>query len=488
MNYGLLEDEIVARLAPIATAGHEVEAMPSIPVENSSIKHSGRITVQVGAAKGDTGDIQSQSSASDQYEDVFVEIIIRSKRLRTSNQGAGIYDLSELARKLLQGWRSSMSLMPFEFVDFAPLAPDNITDSIFTYSLRMKTQGFLATDDEEDLSVLINQITVLPDSQTGPLAPIGEIFASAYSVNSPGDQIVLAWISENGYSVEINGVGTELEDSGSATVTVSANTTYTLTVTRDSVVFEVSLDVTVGVVCADGSATNSDGSFSIAVPSGVDVPIPNTPISANGDLVINQPSTIAKDVVVRYETQGVAPTTIVSGEVVVPDSFAPDPNRSPFTGNYGILFNNSITAGFQADGYGCFSNLSKWTTEPATSQDCTVEYYCGTLYGNNTFFGFSEVLTSLTALGNGFTGVFNNGSSLGYFYANDVYVGTFYNPSTVDDVIKITWNATDGKFRLYVAEVLTYTSTYTKFGSVYPFAGANSGFQPVAGCFVTRLD
>lgn len=46
----------------------------------------------------------------------------------------------------------------------------------------------------------------------------------------------------------------------------------------------------------------------------------DTPISANGDLIINQPSGVAKDLVVRYDTLGVVPTTITGGEVVVPDS------------------------------------------------------------------------------------------------------------------------------------------------------------------------
>lgn len=240
--------------------------------------------------------------------------------------------------------------------------------------------------------------------------------------------------------------------------------------------------------CADGTVENSDQTVTVTVGSGDTEEFPDTPISANGDLVINQPSGVAKDLVVRYETQGVAPTTIVSGEVVVPDSFAPDPNRNPFTGNYGAT-TSGFGTGFQADGYGCFSNLYRWTTEPATSQDCSVEYYCGVLYGNNTFIGFTQVLTFFSSiLGNGFTGIRNNGSSLGYFYVNDVYIGTFYNPSTVDDVIKVTWNATDKKFRLYVAGVLTYTSTYTYSGSPYPAAGANAGVQPVAGCFVTRLD
>jgi len=70
----------------------------------------------------------------------------------------------------------------------------------------------------------------------------------------------------------------------------------------------------------DATVENSDSSYSTTVEAEGSLVIPNTPISANGDLIVNQPSTIAKDVVVRYETLGVVPTTITGGEVVVPDS------------------------------------------------------------------------------------------------------------------------------------------------------------------------
>jgi len=70
---------------------------------------------------------------------------------------------------------------------------------------------------------------------------------------------------------------------------------------------------------ADGIAENTDQSYQVNVASGVTVVVPDTPISANGDLVVNQPSTIAKNLVVRYDTEGVVSTTISGGEIVVPD-------------------------------------------------------------------------------------------------------------------------------------------------------------------------
>ncbi len=72
-------------------------------------------------------------------------------------------------------------------------------------------------------------------------------------------------------------------------------------------------------VCADATVENSDASYSTTVASGGTLVVPDTAISANGDLVLNQPSTIAKDLVVRYDTQGTVATTISGGEIVVPD-------------------------------------------------------------------------------------------------------------------------------------------------------------------------
>jgi hypothetical protein len=73
-------------------------------------------------------------------------------------------------------------------------------------------------------------------------------------------------------------------------------------------------------VVADATVENSNATASVTVKAEGTETFPDTNISANGDLVIAQPSGVAKDVAVRYETQGTVPTTIVSGEVVVPDA------------------------------------------------------------------------------------------------------------------------------------------------------------------------
>ena len=78
-------------------------------------------------------------------------------------------------------------------------------------------------------------------------------------------------------------------------------------------------------VVGDVTVENSDASYSQSVKAEDTLVLSDTDIKANGDLVVSQPSTIEKDIVVRYETLGTVPTTIVSGEVVVPDAPTPTP-------------------------------------------------------------------------------------------------------------------------------------------------------------------
>jgi len=74
-------------------------------------------------------------------------------------------------------------------------------------------------------------------------------------------------------------------------------------------------------VVANSTAVNSDGSYSISILAEGSNVISDTPISANGSLIINQPSTIAKDVVVRY-LNGTLVGSVVGSEVLIPNPVA----------------------------------------------------------------------------------------------------------------------------------------------------------------------
>jgi len=74
-------------------------------------------------------------------------------------------------------------------------------------------------------------------------------------------------------------------------------------------------------VVANSTAVNSDGSYSLSILAEGSNVISNTPILANGALVISQPSTIAKDVVVRY-ANGTLVGAVVGSEIEIPNPVA----------------------------------------------------------------------------------------------------------------------------------------------------------------------
>jgi len=71
-------------------------------------------------------------------------------------------------------------------------------------------------------------------------------------------------------------------------------------------------------VVANSTAVNSDGSYSLSILAEGSNVISDTPILANGSLIINQPSTIAKDVVVRY-VNGTLVGSVVGSEIEIPN-------------------------------------------------------------------------------------------------------------------------------------------------------------------------
>lgn len=89
------------------------------------------------------------------------------------------------------------------------------------------------------------EITIVVDAP-----PVIDSFTSNFSAVQAGTMAELSWVVRNATSVEIdNGVGAVDPVSGTATVTVAAETTYTLTATNMDGV--VSAEVTIGVSSSD---------------------------------------------------------------------------------------------------------------------------------------------------------------------------------------------------------------------------------------------
>jgi hypothetical protein len=136
-------------------------------------------------------------------------------------------------------------------VDFGGINPAELQDSIWTYSLRLKTQTISVGSADEDVTPLITAITMDGQTTTAP-PPSAELFASAYLVESSGDSVILAWITSGGSEVSISGIGV-VDAIGSATVSVTGDATYTLTLTQGVTVLTQS--VTLGIAPADAQFT-----------------------------------------------------------------------------------------------------------------------------------------------------------------------------------------------------------------------------------------
>ncbi|MGB0369280.1 MAG: hypothetical protein ACPGD8_07725, partial [Flavobacteriales bacterium] len=205
-------------------------------------------------------------------------------------------------------------------VDFGGMNPQELKEQVWTYSTRFAVPFMSSGMSDEEAATLITQITTDNNSVTS-LPPLVEMYASRYSVPSSGDQAVLIWTSDNAEEVSIDGIGV-VESSGTHTVTITGNTTFTITAVSGGQSVSASVDVVLGGSCDPSVIENSDSTVTISVASGETEEFPDTPIKANGDLVVNQPSGVEQDIVVRYDTLGTVATTIDGGEIVIPDAVA----------------------------------------------------------------------------------------------------------------------------------------------------------------------
>lgn len=331
MNYADLEDAIVTRLAPIVTAGHEVESMPSIPSENRGVQHRGRITVFCASGKYNDKDVHSQTNTTVQDEFIYAEITIRAKRLRSSQTESGVQELKNLAQRILLGWKPPNCFLPMKAVEYTPSNPA-LVNGMWEFVMVMMTATVAIGDEDADVSVLLQQITLLPSGGVGVLVPTAEIFSSAYSVDNSGDQVTIAWITDNAESVEITGIGI-VEPIGSATVTITADTTFEISATRGGTVATAQVEVTVGVSCLPVTnklngvtidTTASGGTFNQEVTDSAGNPVGT---AANPSVVANTQ--------IRSTNDNFTDSELAEGTYTIADVDWTDTDGSPMSTEYG---------------------------------------------------------------------------------------------------------------------------------------------------------
>lgn len=109
IRYEQLEDDIVARLAPLATLLVDLEAMPESEAEFSEVFDKSRITVMYqnsdygGSTSGYVPSMALATVQVDEYAEVHV--VLRARTLRGSGSDLGIYEMLERTARLLTSYR-----------------------------------------------------------------------------------------------------------------------------------------------------------------------------------------------------------------------------------------------------------------------------------------------------------------------------------------------------------------------------------------------
>lgn len=155
--YEMLENEIVARLQTLVTAGSAVQVMPETteeytkpPLDKGSI-----IVAYIGSDFDTTDGVPKMTSidTSSTEEYLRVELTLRSRKLRGTG---GIHDLRDKAQARLLGYRPSnydkLKLRSFGYFAFS--------ESVWAYKLVFWCKGFIAEVPDAVTEVLTTQIKV----------------------------------------------------------------------------------------------------------------------------------------------------------------------------------------------------------------------------------------------------------------------------------------------------------------------------------------
>lgn len=170
MNYELLENEVVNRLAPFATVGVDVVKTPELETERRlPILGNGQFTVMY--AGSEYQEVQSTAQVS-QMETVFLAVLVESSLLRGPK---GVYNLVSVLKKALIGFKPN-SCHRLQAVKHHTLgSPEAFRkDNVWQYQAVFKTTTLTVEDYTEDLSVLLKKVTLIdrPDGETTVIPPV----------------------------------------------------------------------------------------------------------------------------------------------------------------------------------------------------------------------------------------------------------------------------------------------------------------------------
>ncbi|MFO0387566.1 MAG: Gp37 family protein [Flavobacteriales bacterium] len=139
MNYEQIENDVVARLAPLADAGIVIK-LPEFQKEFEKQIDRYKITVAYKGSKFE--DVHTTAHVA-QFEDVMIDVTIESRKLRGPG---GVYPLMAAVRNLLLGFEptdcSRMTLKESSFTD--------LETNTWSYSFTFVTRGMVVEVDPEE--------------------------------------------------------------------------------------------------------------------------------------------------------------------------------------------------------------------------------------------------------------------------------------------------------------------------------------------------
>lgn len=160
MIYETIENNILNRLAPLASANIDVIPMPEN--QTVAIRPQSKAMVIVQYLISDTTNgsekVESKSSGVTTHDElVYIEVTIRSKYLRES---FGIYNIHEVVLALLLGYSpgdcDKLLFKSLKFVEYA--------DGLWTYVTHYCAKRLLVEKDPEEVEVLLNQLKLLNEN------------------------------------------------------------------------------------------------------------------------------------------------------------------------------------------------------------------------------------------------------------------------------------------------------------------------------------
>jgi Gp37 protein len=168
MNYEILENEIVARLLPLASSNLSIIKLPEVEADKSKpLPTKAQITVIYAGSEYDKTTSTGQNRNA---ENVFITFILESTFLRGA---LGIYNLTRVLKLALSGFSpincQRLEIIKHHSIGSNPIKKDN---NLWEYEISFSTTALHIENFIEDVSILVKQIKLNDGDDDSIIPPI----------------------------------------------------------------------------------------------------------------------------------------------------------------------------------------------------------------------------------------------------------------------------------------------------------------------------